>query len=298
MRPAKRAAPLIESLTMHLQLRLAGTLALIACALPAASAQASDHADGPDPTVASVRANAGSYALSRSTYADSATPGFGAATVFAPKDTSKTFGVVAFSPGWTENSSSVSWLAQRVASFGFVTIAFNVNNTFADFPASRADQLLAALDFVTTTSKEQDLADPERLAVAGHSMGGGATLDASLLRPSLKAAVGLAPWNPGIKYPEVTVPSLEIGAQLDFIAPVASNARAFYNSLPATTQKAFANLSLAGHLATNSANARTGAATVAWLKRYVDDDERYAPFVCGAHTALRSSELAGFASNC
>ena len=104
--------------------------------------------NGPDPTVSSLRASAGPYSLSRTVYADGATPGFGAATVFAPAGApaGQTFGVVAFAPGWTENSSSVSWLAQKVASYGFVTIAFNVNNTFTDFPASRANQLLAALD--------------------------------------------------------------------------------------------------------------------------------------------------------
>ena len=37
--------------------------------------------------------------------------------------------------------------------------------------------------------------DASRLAVAGHSMGGGGSLEAALDRPSLQAAVPLAPWN-------------------------------------------------------------------------------------------------------
>ncbi|MEH3055155.1 MAG: dienelactone hydrolase family protein, partial [Patulibacter minatonensis] len=189
-------------------------------------------------------------------------------------------------------------IAQRAASFGFVTIAFDVNNTFLDFPTSRSQQLLAALDFVTSTAKERTLVDPAREAVVGHSMGGGATLEASRERPALKAAVGLAPWNPQIAFEDVSVPSLEIGAQNDFIAPVKDNARFFYDSLPNSTPKAYTEFSGLGHLGTNSASARVGAATVAWLKRYVDEDTRYTPFICGAHTAINANELSAYASNC
>lgn len=284
---------------MRLSTRFACGVAAAAMALAPAAAHAASTPTDPDPTVASLRATAGPFAISRTAYADGATPGFGAASVFAPTGTTgRTFGVVAFAPGFTETTSSVSWLAQKVASYGFVTIALNVNNTYTDFPTSRAKQLLAALDFVTATSKQRTLADPTREAVAGHSMGGGATLEASRTRPALKAAIGLEPWNPGLTFEDVTVPSLEIGAQNDFIAPVKANARGFYNSLPATTPKAYVELANAGHLASNSPSARVGAAAVAWLKRYVDDDARYAPFICGGHTALNSSELSAFASAC
>lgn len=282
---------------MRLRNRLISSLVLTTCALAPAAASAAET--GPAPTVASLRANAGPFPLARTSYANGATPGFGAATVYYPSNASgEKLGAVAFAPGFTESSSAVSWLAQRVASHGFVTIAINVNNTFTDFPYSRAQQLLASLDFLATSSKERALVDPDRLAVVGHSMGGGGTLDASRLRPALKASVGLAPWNPGLRYEDVTVPALEIGAQNDFIAPVSSNARTFYNSLPAGTPKVFMNLKGAGHLATNSPTAKVGAATVAWLKLQVDDDARYEPFVCDAHTAVLNSELAGFASSC
>jgi predicted dienelactone hydrolase len=283
---------------MRLSSRLTATLAVLALA-PSAASAASPYEKGPAPTVASVRATAGPYGITRTVYQDSATPGFGAATVFAPANSAgQTFGAVAFAPGFTETTSSVSWLAQRVASFGFVTIAFNVNNTFLDFPAQRADQLLAALDFVKSQSKERALVDPNRLAVSGHSMGGGATLEASRTRPSLKAAVGLEPWYPNTGFGDVTVPSLEIGAQFDIIAPVSSNARVHARSLPATTPKAYAELAGADHFVSNSPSAKVGAATVTWLKRFVDDDERYTSIICGARLGIGSSELSAFASNC
>lgn len=278
-------------------LRFAALSALAALAVPASASAANPYAKGPDPTVASLRATAGPYSLTRSVYADSATPGFGAATVFAPANAAgQTFGVVAFAPGFTETTSSVSWLAQRVASFGFVTIAFNVNNTFLDFPYQRGQQLQAALDFVTTSSRERSLADASRLAVSGHSMGGGATFFASRDRPQLKAAVGLEPWAPGSTFDDVTVPSLEIAAQNDIIAPIGDNAQPLYRSLPDGTPKEYVELRGADHFVSNAPTAKVGAATIAWLKRWVDDDTRYAPFVCANHPELGSSELSGYTS--
>ncbi len=253
----------------------------------------------PAPTVNSVRADAGPYSVSKTSYADNVTPGFGAATVYAPTGTSgQTFGVVSFSPGFTENQSAVDWIARRTATFGFVTIAFNVNNTFLDFPTQRSEQLLAALDFVTGTSNQRNLADASREAVAGHSMGGGAALEAARARPALKAAVGLAQWDPQISFSDVTVPTLAVASQNDFIAPVNNNARYHYNSLPGTTPKAYAEMKGFGHLQTNYPSARVGAATVSWLKRYVDGDTRYTPFICGAHTGVQNGELSAYASNC
>ncbi|MBO9532906.1 MAG: hypothetical protein J7513_08035 [Solirubrobacteraceae bacterium] len=276
--------------------RLALPVFAVACTFTS-SAHAVEN--GPAPTVSSVRADAGSYSVSKTSYADNVTPGFGAATVYAPSNTTgQKFGVVSFAPGWTENQSAVDWIARRTASFGFVTIVFDVNNTFFDFPAARAPQLIAALNFVTGTSNQRNLADASREAVVGHSMGGGATLDAARANPSLKATVGLAPWNPGISYSDVTVPSLEIGAQNDFIAGVSNNARYFYNSLPGSTPKAYTEMKSFGHLQTNYPSAQVGAATVSWLKRYVDGDTRYAPFICGAHTGVQNSELSAYASNC
>ena len=282
---------------MRLTSRLAAGLALAAVAAVPASASAVEN--GPAPTVTSLRGIAGPYSLSRQVYADSATPGFGAGTVFAPSNGApgQTFGVVAFAPGFTETSSSVSWLAQRVASYGFVTIAFNVNSTFTDLPAQRGTQLLAALDFVRKSSAQKSLADGTRLAVSGHSMGGGGTLDASKARPSLKAAVGLEPWNTSTNWSSITVPSLELGAQSDIIAPVASHAIPFYKSIPATTPKSYVEFAGQDHFYSNSPRAAVGAATIAWLKRYVDDDQRYTQFLTPTQPALGANEVSSFAVN-
>ena len=76
-----------------------------------------------------------------------------------------------------------------LASHGFVVIGIETNSR-NDFDTARGTQLLAALDYLTQQSPVRNRVDPNRLAVAGHSMGGGGALSAAIRRPSLKAAVG------------------------------------------------------------------------------------------------------------
>src|SRR3954466_3459611 len=183
---------------------LASVLALLACVLRSA-AGAAIH--GPDPTIASLQATTGPYAVSQTTVADASTPGFGAATIYYPTTTSEgTFGGVAIAPGFTETQSAISWLGPRFASRGFVVITFNTNSSL-DQPASRGTQLLAALDYLTGSSSVKTRVDASSLAVVGHSMGGGGTLEADKTRPSLKAAIGLTPWDSDKTWPEITTPS-------------------------------------------------------------------------------------------
>ncbi|MEH3055431.1 MAG: hypothetical protein PGN13_15740 [Patulibacter minatonensis] len=283
---------------MRLSTRLAAGLALAAIAAVPSAASAVEN--GPAPTAANLRATTGSYAINTKAYTDAETgPGFGAGTVYWPKaNAGERFGVIAFAPGWTESASAVDWLAKKAASYGFVTISFNVNNTFLDLPDTRGKQLLAALDFTTGTSVAKDAADVSRQAVAGHSMGGGATLYASRLRPSLKAAVGLAPWATSTSWTDISTPSLEIGAQNDFIAPVNGHAKAFYESIPASTPKQYLEIKGLGHLGTNSASAKVGAPAVAWFKRYVDGDTRYQSAICPKQIGVLDSEISLFQSNC
>lgn len=276
---------------------LAGVLAVLACvfALPSA-AGAVQH--GPNPTIASLQATAGPYAVSSTTVADASTPGFGAATIYYPTTTAEgAFGGVAVSPGFTETQSAISWLGPRVASHGFVVITFNTNSGF-DSPATRGDELLAALDYLTGSSSVKTRVDATHLAVMGHSMGGGATLEAAKDRPALKAAIGLAPWNSDKTWPEITTPALMVGAQNDSVAPPSQHAIPFYNSIPASTRKAYLELAGADHFATNSTNTTVGAEAVAWLKRFVDDDTRYTTFLCPSPSAAPAGAVSQYLSTC
>lgn len=237
---------------------------------------------GPAPTTASIEATRGPYATASTSVSRYSVSGFGGGTIYYPTSTAEgTFGAVAVSPGYTGTQSSLSWLGPRLASQGFVVFIIDTNSRY-DYPASRGDQLLAALRYLTTSSSARTRIDPARLAVMGHSMGGGGSLEAAKSNPALQAVIGLTPWNSDKTWPEIGTPTLLIGAQDDTTAPVASHAVPFYNSLPGTLPKAYYELRGAGHLAPNSSNTTIAKSSVAWLKRFVDDDLRYTQFLCPA----------------
>ena len=250
---------------------------------------------GPDPTLASIQATRGTFATSTATVGRG--NGFGGGTIYFPTDTSQgTFGAIVIAPGFTESQNAVSWLGPRLSSFGFVIFTINTNSTF-DNPTSRATQILAALDYLTNTSSVRTRIDATRLGASGHSMGGGGTLEASVRRPTLKAAIPMAPWDSNMKnFSNDPVPTLIVAAQNDNVAPVNQHARVFYNSLPATPGKMYLELAGASHSATNSANTTQAQYEVAWLKRFLDNDTRYTQFLCP--TPSTSSTISSVSNTC
>jgi predicted dienelactone hydrolase len=261
----------------------AAGLALAAAAvtlIPRADAATNAFQRGPNPSAASIRATNGPFAISRTTVARSSVSGFGGGDIYAPTDTSQgTFGAVAIAPGFTATRSSLAWLAPRIASQGFVV--FNIDTlTTSDQPATRGRELLAALDFLTGQSSVRARIDKSRLAVMGHSMGGGGTLEAAKTRSSLKAAVPLTPWDLTKNFSAVTVPTMIIGAQSDTIAPVRQHSEPFFDSLPKAAGKGYLELTGASHFAPNIPNTTISSTSVAWLKRFVDGDTRFEQFLC------------------
>nr|WP_285598005.1 alpha/beta hydrolase [Kineosporia sp. NBRC 101731] len=262
-----------------------------------ASAQES-YQRGPAPTNSSIEAARGSFATSQVSVSRLAATGFGGGDIYYPTDTSQgTFGVVAIAPGFTAYKSSMAWLAQRLATQGFVV--FNIDTlTTSDQPDSRGRQLLAALDQVTKDSRVSSRIDASRQAVIGHSMGGGGTLEASKSRPALQAAIPLTPWETTKSFSGNRVPTLVVGAQADTVAPVASHAQPFYRSLPSTPGKAYLELRSASHFAPNSSNTTIAKYSISWLKLFLDNDERYRQFVCPGPTSdLAVSEYSNTCSS-
>ncbi|MER6757405.1 alpha/beta hydrolase [Micromonospora echinofusca] len=271
-RPAFRLA----GLAVAAVLATAGALA----APPAAQAAANPYERGPAPTVALLEASRGPFATASLSVSSWSVTGFGGGVIYYPTSTAEgTFGAVAISPGYTAAWSSIDWLGPRIASHGFVVIGIETNSRF-DQPDSRGRQLLAALDYLTQRSSVRGRIDASRLAVSGHSMGGGGSLEAAVARPSLQAAVPLAPWNLDKTWSDVRVPTLIVGGESDSIAPVSSHSEPFYTSIPASSEKAYLELNGASHFFPQTVNTPTARQAVAWLKRFVDDDTRYEQFLC------------------
>jgi dienelactone hydrolase len=239
-----------------------------------------EYRRGPDPTEASVSAAAGPFATASTTVAASAVGGFGGGIIYYPTDNSQgSFGAVAFAPGFLATTDHYPWVGPRIASHGFVVFVIDTLSR-NDPPTRRAAQLLAALDYLVTSSPVRGRIDPERLAVAGHSMGGGGTVEAADERPSLQAAVALEPWHSDKTWSGVKVPTLVVGAEADTTAPVDTHAEPIYERIPAASEKAYVELNDADHRVGTRGDTTQAKFVVVWLKRYVDNDTRYEQFIC------------------
>ena len=259
---------------------IALTTVVVSCTRPAAPTPSTPGAveataeNGPDPTAASVTAARGPFAI-----ATAAAPrgnGFGGGTVYYPTQAG-TFGVIASLPGFLNGGNVMAPYGQKLASNGFVVIVANTN-TVLDFPAQRANQVLAALDWVMNRSTVAARIDKTRIGVFGYSMGGGGSLDAAKRNTNIKAVVGMAPWNIGTTYAGVRAAGMMVACTGDFVAPPASMARPFYTSL--SGPKAYFEITAGNHACPLASTSPIGTRTLVWMKRFVDDDQRYQKLLC------------------
>lgn len=268
-------------------LRLAVVLTLMGGGVAAVATPALADEIGQAPTAANITGN-GSFATT-STSISSLVTGFGGGRVYYPTATG-TYPVIAVSPGFTATWSSLSWIGPRLSSWGFVVVGIETNSLY-DQPGSRGSQLLAALNWAVNSSPTtvRSRVDGSRRGVAGHSMGGGGTLEALAADTSglVKAGVPLAPWNSDKTWNNVSEPVLIVGGQADTIAPVATHSVPFYNSLAGP--KTYVELTGASHFFPQSSNATTSRALVSWFKRWLNQDSRFTPFTCGFSGAAVSS---------
>ncbi|MEU4449288.1 ricin-type beta-trefoil lectin domain protein [Actinosynnema sp. NPDC050801] len=233
---------------------------------------------GPNPTQASVAANRGTFATAETSVGGG--NGFSGAKIYYPTDTSQgRFGAIAVVPGYTATwAAEGAWMGHWLASFGFVVIGIDTLSR-NDFDVARGTQLLAALDYLTQRSSVRDRVDPNRLAVMGHSMGGGGAISAALRRPTLKAAIGNAPYSPSQNLNNMRVPTVLLAGQRDgTVTP--SLVSGYYNQIPATTEKMYLELTGAGHAFPTSNNSVATRKWIPWMKIFLDQDTRYQQFLC------------------
>ncbi len=273
-------------------------LALFGAGAAVAPAQAANpHERGPDPTEQSVTAPRGHFDTD-TTSVSSLVSGFGGGTIYYPTDTSQgTFGGVVVAPGYTAGQSSMSWYGHRFASQGFVVFTIDTTTRY-DQPNSRGRQLEAALDYLVDRSAVSDRVDGDRLAVMGHSMGGGGTLAAIDSRPELRAAIPLTPWHTQKNWSSVRTPTLVVGAENDVTASVRSHAIPMYESLPDSLDRAYLELRGASHFAPNVSNTTIAKYGISWLKRFVDEDERYEQFLCPPPRTGIGTDFSDYRDSC
>ncbi|MEU8419716.1 ricin-type beta-trefoil lectin domain protein [Micromonospora sp. NPDC048835] len=275
---------------------LAAAVGLLTMTMTTGSASAADnpYQRGPDPTRSSVTAVNGPFA--NTSVSVPTGYGFNGGRIYYPTDTSQgTFGAIAISPGYTALfSAELAWMGPWLASHGFVVIGIETNSR-NDFDTARGTQLLAALDYLTQQSPVRDRVDPTRLAVAGHSMGGGGALSAAIRRPSLKAVVGIAPYSPSSNLANDRVPTMIFAGQADTVV-TPSYATGLYNSLPTTTESAYVEVAGADHgFMVGRSNPVMVRTMLPFVKMFVDNDARYSQFLC---PLLDNSGVVTYRSTC
>lgn len=228
----------------------------------------------------------GPYEVTRYSTGVADSPDYGAYDVDYPSDATPPFAGVAIIPGFVESRTSVADWGPFLASHGFVAITIDPNSNL-DLPAVRATALWAAIGSLKAENSRSNSplvgkVDVDRLAIMGHSMGGGGTLEAANAHSAdLRAAIPLAPWDLTSAFGAITVPTMVLAGQNDAIAPAPQHASPFYAAIPATTVKVYAEFAGGDHLVANSPVTNPAAAILglSWLKVHLEDDLRYAPFI-------------------
>jgi dienelactone hydrolase len=206
---------------------------------------------------------------------------------------------VVFGHGYLAAASRYDSICRRLASHGFyVLVPASPDPGLFRSVAPAADDMRAAREFLDSLGRIPDMdLDPRKVALAGHSMGGGAAfLDAQRdTTGSVKAVVGLAPYRISRQtHPEsLHVPALVIAGSNDRSAAAATVHREFFEPCPAPSY--FALVRGGGHNGfldiTSWIEDRfepfdrvvqlkaTRAIMTAFLQVYLAGDERYLPWL-------------------
>ena len=300
--------------------RLLGAVALLAALVVVAGACERYHR-GPDPTDESIEAETGPF--DHASVSVSNPDGFGGGTIWYP-DVDEVpehgFAGIAVAPGFLSGEGTIAWYGPKLASNGFVVVTISTNSIF-DGQDSRGEQLLAALDHLTGPSPVADMVDEDRLGVMGWSMGGGGSLYAARERPELRAAVPLAAHHGTKDWSEVITPTLFVSCENDSTASNDSHSIPFYESLEdevtievvidgeerdvtVTIQKAYLEIDDdTGHDcvtsdATESEQVTISRSVLPWLKRYLDLDQRYEPWICPPPDPSEEPMISDYRSIC
>ena len=260
---------------------------------------------GPAPSIASLSGN-GIYEVR--TYTDFPdVPEFAAATIYYPLATPTSIGGVAIAPGWTEEQRHINWWGSRLASHGYAVLVMDTNEPRGDQPEDRAEALIAAVRILKAEDGRADSPlrgriDTGKMAIMGHSMGGGGALIAANEHgDEIQAAIPFTSWQPDGVFDRITVPTLVMAGSADQVAEVADHAWPHFLSIPESTTKVFMEIDGGSHFIGDTTRgtdlATIGRYGIAWLKLYLDGDERYRGFIYGEEAESDRQKFSRYVTN-
>jgi dienelactone hydrolase len=132
----------------------------------------------------------------------------------------------------------------------------------------------------------------DRLGVSGWSMGGGGTLIAASMNPTLRAGVSFAAWGPSGGSSN-KVPVLMFEATADALA--ASMSDGYYAAVPNDVPKMLFEVQGSSHNVANSPrnhNGIIGLYGLSWWKLFLEGDQRYKQFLTAPKPSITTSKFA------
>lgn len=217
---------------------------------------------------------------------------FAQATIFYPLTLSfaPPYGAVVLVPGYRATQSNYDWWGPALASLGLAVMIIDTNQPDDAFEA-RKQAHIAAVEFLHAENAKADSPikgriDTSKIAIMGHSLGGGAALAAAVeLGDRIKAVIPLLPYCCELgqsftgNYSNLTVPTLIFASAEDTVAAPAQHARALYDSIAPGTPRVYAEFAKGDHnMASNSGEElmAMGRFTLAWLKLNLDGKANFA----------------------
>lgn len=233
-------------------------------------------------------------------------PQFADATIYYPVGTPGPIGGVAIAPGFTERQSHIEWWGPRLASHGYAVLVLDTNDP-RERPEARAEALLAAVGLLRSEGARRGSRlfgriAAERMAVMGHSMGGGGALRVAAEQGGeLRAAIPFTPWEPAAHLNRLSVPTLIIAGEEDGIAEVGEHAWRHFTAIPGSTPKVYMELEGGDHFIADTKRgddlATVGRYALAWLKLHLDGEERYRAFLFGERPAADAEKFSRYVAD-
>ena len=278
----------IDRILTHAVLLLAASLLLLPAAYAQDNSQGRYRPEGRQIGVAAGR-EFGERIYEVRTY--EANPGvaeFADVMVFYPLTLSfdRPNGAIAFAPGFRASADNYEWWGPALASLGYNVFILNTNEP-TDGLAARADALAALVDFIKAENENPDSPvtnkiDVDKIALMGHSMGGGAALAAAdRLGDDIGAVIPLAAYccEPGGSFEgdfgSLTSAALIVASAEDTVAPPATHARMLYDLL-GSENKIYMEFAAGDHMFPANGGPEhdtMGRLTLAFLKAYLDGVE-------------------------
>jgi len=222
-------------------------------------------------------------------YTDGLSDGaYSSAVVFYPSDVKNPRAATTLSGGYTNTKEQMVWLAEHLASHGFVVQVFTPTNPNSTDPRIWETGHLGSVrklksESVRSGSPIQGLVDPGRLAVMGFSMGGAGTILAvNSAQEPLRAAIALCPYQPQAL--SVKVPTMFVTGTGDFVATPANVEKAF-NATGPDSPRALLNLDGMRHQNVTSPGAfrrQLSRYLTTWYQIFLDGHTSHKKYLTGA----------------